>query len=257
MSNDLKNVFSLAGKVALVTGASRGIGEAIAKLFAAHGAEVIVSSRKADGCQVVADAINADGGKAHVMPCHAGNIDDMTRLIDDIADQFGKLDILVNNAAANPFFGHVLDTPLDAIDKTIEVNLRGYFVMSQLAGRLMKKNGGGSIVNTASINGVRPGQFQSIYSVTKASVINTTQAFAKECASLGIRVNAVLPGLTETKFASALTQNEDLLKRFLPLIPMQRVADPSEIAPAVLYLASDAASYTTGSCITVDGGYLS
>ena len=257
MSNDLKNVFNLDGRIALVTGASRGIGEAIARLLAAHGAEVIVSSRRAEGCQVVADAITADGGKAHVMTCHAGDIEDMERLVGDIDSQFGRLDILVNNAAANPFFGHVLDTPLAAIDKTIEVNLRGDFYMSILAGKLMKKNGGGAIVNTASINGVRPGQFQSIYSVTKAAVINTTQAFAKECAPLGIRVNAVLPGLTETKFASALTQNEDLLERFLPLIPMRRVADPSEIAPAVLYLVSDGASYTTGSCITVDGGYLS
>jgi len=136
------------------------------------------------------------------------------------------------------------------------VNVRGYFFMCSLGGKLMKKNGGGSIINVASVNGVVPGDFQGIYSITKSSVIAMTKAFAKECAQMGIRVNALLPGLTDTKFASALTSNQAILKQAMMHIPMKRVAMPEEMAGTVLYLASDASSYTTGTCINVDGGYL-
>jgi NAD(P)-dependent dehydrogenase (short-subunit alcohol dehydrogenase family) len=252
-----KDIFDLTGKIAIVSGASRGIGESTARLLAAYGAQVICSSRKLDGSGAVAEAINRDGGRAVAMACHVGEPAAIDTFVADVAKQFGRVDILVNNAAANPYFGHILDTPLEAMQKTIDVNIRGFFYMSQKVGQLMKKQGGGAIVNTASINGVRPGLGQGIYSVTKAAIINMTQAFAKECAPHGIRVNAVLPGLTDTKFASALTQNERILKSFLPLIPMNRYAQPDEIAPAILFLASDAASYITGSCITADGGYLS
>ena len=169
---------------------------------------------------------------------------------------FSKLDILVNNAAANPYFGHILNTDLAAFEKTVDVNIRGYFFMCVKGGQLMKKNGGGSIINVASVNGMVPGDFQGIYSITKSAVISMTKSFAKECATLGIRVNALLPGLTDTKFASALTSNEAILKQAMMHIPMKRVAMPEEMAGAVLFLASDAASYTTGTAINVDGGYL-
>lgn len=253
---DYKNLFQLTGKVALVTGASRGIGEAIAHCLAQHGATVIVSSRKLEALQRVADDIRAAGGVAIPRVMHAGNIDDMDAMFAWIRNEFGRLDVLVSNAATNPHFGHVLETPVEAIDKTVEVNLRGFFYLSQLAGRLMKENGGGSIINTASVNGVKPGLYQGIYSVTKAAIISMTQAFAKECGEFGIRVNALLPGLTDTKFASALTSNEKMLNTFLPTIALNRVAQPEEMASAVLFLASDASSYVTGECITVDGGYL-
>ncbi|MFT5520609.1 MAG: NAD(P)-dependent dehydrogenase (short-subunit alcohol dehydrogenase family) [Enterobacterales bacterium] len=248
--------FDLTGKVALITGASRGIGLAVANLFAEFGAEVIVSSRKQESLDEVAASINAKGGKAHAMACHIGDAEAVGELMSNIKKQFGRLDILVNNAATNPYFGHILDTNESAIRKTVEVNIEGYFQMSQLAGQLMREEGGGCIINTASINGVQPGPMQGIYSITKAAIISMTQAFAKECAPQNIRVNAVLPGLTETKFASALTQNEAMLKRTLPSIPMHRVAQPEEIAPAFLYLASDAASYVTGISLPVDGGIL-
>jgi NAD(P)-dependent dehydrogenase (short-subunit alcohol dehydrogenase family) len=250
-------LFDLSGKLALITGASRGIGAATAQLLAAHGAEVILSSRKADSLEAVARAIGAAGGRAHVMPCHTGEAASIDSLMNDIESRFGRLDILVNNAATNPFFGHILDTDLSALDKTVAVNLRGYFHLAMRAGRLMRDKGGGAIVNVASVNGVTPAPFQGAYSVTKAAVIAMTQAFAKECAGLNIRVNAVLPGLTDTKFASVLIKNEDVLNTVLPRIPMGRVAQPEEIAPAILYLVSPASSYVTGACLAADGGYLS
>ena len=246
----------LNDKIALITGASRGIGEAIAQLYADNGAHVIVSSRSQEGIDAVADKIKASGGKASAITCHNGDYDSRCALIDQVKEQFGRLDILVNNAAANPYFGNILDTGYAAIQKTVEVNIQGYFHLSQLAGQIMRENGGGCIINTSSVNGRRPGYNQGIYSVTKAAVISMTECFAKECAAFGIRVNAVLPGLTDTKFASALTQNEAMLKMILPMIPQQRVAQPEEIAPAFLFLASDAASYITGVSLPVDGGYL-
>lgn len=250
------NLFDLSGKVALVTGASRGIGESIAKTLAAYGAHVIVSSRKQDACETVAAAIREAGGSAEAMACHIGEMAQIEATFAAIDAKHGRLDILVNNAATNPYFGHILDTDLSSFQKTLDVNIRGYFYSSVHGAKLMKKNGGGGIVNVASINGVVPGDQQGIYSITKAAVMSMTKAFAKECASSGVRVNALLPGATDTKFASALVQNPAVLERLMPHLPMRRVAHPDEMAGAVLYLASDAASYTTGTCLNVDGGYL-
>lgn len=251
-----KDLFDLQGKVALVTGASRGIGEAIARLLAQQGAHVIVSSRKLDGCEAVAASIREAGHQATALACHVGEMAHIIETFEHIKNTFGRLDILVNNAAANPYFGHILDTDLAAYQKTVDVNVRGYFFMSVEAGKLMREQGGGVILNTASVNGVSPGDMQGIYSITKAAVISMTKAFAKECGALNIRVNALLPGLTDTKFASALTGNERILKSALSQIPLGRVAQPEEMAGAVLYLVSDASSYTTGATLVVDGGLL-
>ena len=248
------NLFDLTGKIALVTGASRGIGEAIAKLLAEQGAHVIVSSRKLEGCQAVADAITADGGSAEAFACHVGNMEDISATFGHIRATHGRLDILVNNAATNPYFGDILDTDLAAYNKTIEVNVRGYFFMSVEGGKLMREGGGGAIVNTASTSGLQPGPAQGIYSISKGAVINMTKAFAKEVAQHGIRVNALLPGLTKTKFAGALFTNEDIYNTAMEMIPARRHAEPSEMAGTVLYLVSDASSYTTGECVVVDGG---
>lgn len=248
--------FDLSGKLALVTGASRGIGEASARLLAKHGARVIVSSRKAEDCEKVAASIREAGGKAEVRACHVGEMDQITRVFADIEKDHGRLDILVNNAATNPYFGHIADTDLAAFQKTIDVNVRGYFFMCALGAKLMKKNGGGNIVNVASIAGRNPGPGQGIYSITKAAVISMTKAFAHECAPMGVRVNALLPGITDTKFASALVKNDSIMKMAMPRIPLRRVAQPDEMAGAVLFLVSPASSYVTGQELVVDGGFL-
>ncbi|HMV59864.1 MAG TPA: SDR family oxidoreductase [Agitococcus sp.] len=252
----IANTFDLSGKIALVTGASRGIGQAIAELLAQHGAHVIISSRKAESCQVVVDNIINAGGSAEAMACHIGEMAQIEAIFAQIEAKHGRLDILVNNAATNPHFGSIVDTDVNAFQKTVDVNIRGYFFMSSYGAKLMAKNGGGAIVNVASVNGVIPGLFQGIYSITKAAVMSMTQAFAKECAGMGVRVNALLPGFTDTKFASALVKNEQIVKSVLQHVPMNRIAQPNEMAGAVLYLVSPAASYTTGVCLNVDGGYL-
>jgi NAD(P)-dependent dehydrogenase (short-subunit alcohol dehydrogenase family) len=251
------NLFDLTGKIAVVSGASRGIGAAIAKLLAAQGAHTIVSSRRLADCQAVVDEILAAGGSASPIACHIGELPQIEALFADIKQRHGRLDVLVNNAAANPHFGSILTTDPGAFQKTVDVNIRGYFFMSTHAAKLMIENGGGSIINVASVNGVNPGHFQGIYSITKAAVISMTKAFAVECAEAGIRCNALLPGLTDTKFASVLVNTPAILNRALARIPMRRVGQPSEMAGLVLYLASAASSYTTGAIINVDGGFLS
>lgn len=250
--------FRLDGKVAVITGSSRGIGEAIARLYANQGAHVVITSRRLEVCEAVAQSIRDGGGAATAIACHVGEAEQREALVARVVAELGRLDIMVNNAATNPYFGHILDTPTSMLTKTVDVNLSGFFHLCQLAGRVMREQSdGGVILNTASINGVKPAPYQGIYSVTKASIISMTRAFARECGPLGIRVNAVLPGLTETKFASALTSNQALLNSILLMIPQGRVADPAEIAPAFLYLASEASAYVTGACLTVDGGLLS
>lgn len=249
-------LFDLTGHTALVTGASRGIGEAIAHLLAAHGAHVVCTSRKVEACETVAAAIRESGGSAEAHALHVGDVAGIEAVFAEL-DAAGRVPrILVNNAAANPYFGPMIDMDLGSYEKTVEVNLRGYFWCTVQAAQRMKANGGGSIINIASVNARRPAQGQGVYSMTKAGIVNMTEGFAKELAGHGVRVNAVLPGLTETKFASAITDNPKLMAMMTQLIPMGRSAQPDEIAPAVLYLASAASSYVTGTCLTVDGGYL-
>ncbi|MEO6927071.1 MAG: SDR family oxidoreductase [Rhodanobacter sp.] len=251
------HLFDLAGKVALVTGGSRGIGAEIAKLLAAQGAHIIVSSRKQADCQSVVDEIVSAGGSGEAFACHIGELEQIGTLFAHVEKAHGRLDVLVNNAATNPYFGPITETTPEIFQKTVDVNIRGYFYMSSHGAKLMAKHGGGSIINVASVNGVVPGFQQGIYSITKAAVISMTKAFAVECAESGVRCNALLPGLTDTRFASVLVNTPAILKQALAHVPMRRVAQPSEMAGAALYLASAASSYTTGAVINVDGGYLS
>ena len=251
-----ERLFDLGGKTALVTGASRGIGAATAQLLAAHGAHVIVSSRRLDACEEVAAAIRAAGGRATPAAAHIGEIESIDALFRQLDAAGLAPDILVNNAAANPYFGPLLDMDLGAFDKTVAVNIRGYFYTSLCAAKAMRARGGGAIVNVASVNGRRAAPGQAVYSMTKAAILSMTEGCAKEFAPHKIRVNAVLPGLTDTKFAGALTQNPDLLKQLLRMIPLGRIAQPDEIAPMILFLCSPAASYITGASFAVDGGYL-
>jgi len=248
--------FDLSGQIALVSGASRGIGESIAHALAANGAHVICTSRKKESCEEVVDAIKQAGGSAEAMGCHIGDVQAIEKVYADIASKHDRLDILINNAATNPYFGPIQDTDIGAFQKTVDVNIRGFFFMTSNAIKLMSKRKAGSIVNVASVNGFVPGTHQGIYSITKAAILSMTECFAKECATLGVRVNSIAPGATVTKFASALVDSPEIGKRILERTPMGRFAQPDEMAGAVLYLASPAASYTTGACIIVDGGAL-
>jgi NAD(P)-dependent dehydrogenase (short-subunit alcohol dehydrogenase family) len=247
--------FSLEDKVALVTGGSRGIGEEIALALAEHGAHCVLCSRKLDGLNRVKDLIEARGGRASALVCNQGDMGQIRALFSDIRERFGRLDILINNAATNPFFGEMVNAEEWAWDKTLSVNLKGPFFMIQQAARLMIEAGrGGAILNVASINGLSPGPLQGIYSITKAGLICMTKAYAKELAGAKIRVNALLPGITATDFSKALLENEITYNWAMQLTPMKRPGQPSEMAGAALYLVSNASSYTTGAVIVCDGG---
>ncbi|MEC8185645.1 MAG: glucose 1-dehydrogenase [SAR324 cluster bacterium] len=253
---DSEKLFDLSGKLALITGASRGIGAEAAKMLARFGARVILSSRKREGLDGIAQEITEEGFEATVRPCHNGDLSQINSLFEELDREGESVDILVNNAATNPYFGPAVEMEEAAWDKTFEVNLKGPFFMSQQAAKRMKQKGAGSIINVSSINGIIPMHGQSAYSITKAGLISMTQSLAKELGPDGIRVNALLPGLTDTKFASAMTENQEYMKRVIPQIPLGRVAQPDEMSGMILFLASPAASYVSGGAFVVDGGIL-
>jgi NAD(P)-dependent dehydrogenase (short-subunit alcohol dehydrogenase family) len=245
----------LKDKVIVITGASRGIGEAIAHACVADGARVVLASRKQVDLDKVAGAL---GDKAIAVACHTGKPEEVDALMARAVETFGKVDGYVNNAATNPYFGPLVDTPDAAIDKTFEVNVRGYlYGVRALVKHARVRGGGGSIVNIASVAGLRASPMQGIYGATKAAVISMTQTLAFELGGSGIRVNAIAPGLVETKFASAIVGNPLLRDHVVKRTPLARHAQPAEIAGAAVYLLSDAASFTTGSVIVVDGGLTS
>jgi NAD(P)-dependent dehydrogenase (short-subunit alcohol dehydrogenase family) len=248
-------LISLAGKVVLVTGASRGIGAAIARACAAAGAKLVLAARKQPDLDAVASAIRAAGGEAVACAAHMGKPEQVRELFAQAVDAFGKVDVLVNNAATNPYFGPMLDIPEAAFAKTVEVNVQGYFwAIRELCAHLRGRAGSGSIVNVASVAGFKAAPFQGVYGMTKAAVISMTQTLAQEIGPAGIRVNAVAPGLVDTRFAAAIVQNPSLRDLIVKRTPLGRVGQPDEIAGAVVYLASDAASYVNGHVLVVDGG---
>jgi NAD(P)-dependent dehydrogenase (short-subunit alcohol dehydrogenase family) len=248
--------FRLEGKVAIVTGGSRGIGKEIAVGFAEQGARLALASRKQEALDEVAEEIREKGAECLAMACHMGKPDQIKNLFDKVVAMYGSVDILVNNAATNPYFGPLLDATEEAWMKTLDVNLKGPFLMTQAAARIMAQKGGGSIINISSVGAFKANPMQGIYGVTKAGMVNMTKTFAQELALANVRVNAICPGLTETKFSEVLIQTKEIYDIALQRIPMKRHAQPSEIVCAAIYLASDASSYVTGSCITVDGGMM-
>jgi NAD(P)-dependent dehydrogenase (short-subunit alcohol dehydrogenase family) len=246
--------FSVDGRVALVTGASRGIGEAIANALVEGGAKVVLASRKQADLDEVAQRLNSKrAGSAVAIAAHAGREDELRNLVETSLQGMGRIDILVNNAATNPYFGPVIDAEVSAWDKTFEVNLRGMFILTQLVWRAWMEQNGGAIVNVASVGGLRPGIGLGVYNITKAGVIMLTRQLARELGGK-VRVNAVAPGLIKTHFARALWENDTIRERVVGSNPMGRIGSPEEVAAAVVFLASDAASYINGEVLVIDGG---
>ena len=245
--------FSLEGKIALITGGSRGIGRATALGFARAGADIVIASRKLPDLEKVAGEIRESGRKSLAVSAHIGRMEDINNLVAKVKDEFGRIDILVNNAATNPTMASALEMEECAWDASMNLNVKGLFFLSQAVARVMKEQGGGCIINVASAAGIRPA-ILPLYSISKAAVIMATRVMALEWAKYGIRVNAVAPGLVRTRFSQALWGDEQISQYLLNRIPMRRSAEPEEIVGAMIYLASDAAGFATGAIVSVDGG---
>ncbi len=251
-------MFDLTGKTAIITGASRGIGEAIAWAYARAGANLTLSSRRVENILPVAEAINREFPDRVVgVPAHAGDPESAHSLVATAVERFGGLHIAVNNAATNPHYGSLLTAQESHWDKILEVNVKGYFWLCQAAGKQMLEQGsGGKIINNASIAGIRPGKNMGMYSVSKAAVIMLTKALALELAKEDIQVNAIAPGFVRTKFSAAVWDNPELAQEMIGQTPAGRIAEPEEIAGIALYLASSASNYATGETFVVDGGFI-
>lgn len=245
--------FSLKGQVALVTGASRGIGKAIAVGLAKAGADVALASRKLPDLEAVAQEIRQLGRKALAVAAHVGRMEEIKSLVDRVKGEFGRIDILVNNAATNPTMDQAIDIEERAWDAIMNLNLKGLFFLSQAVARVMREHGGGRIINIASTAGISP-DILPVYSISKAGVIMATKVMAQQWAQYNIRVNCIAPGLTKTRFSEALWGNPDILQGTIMLTPMKRIAEPDEMVGAAIYFASDASSYVTGQVLAIDGG---
>lgn len=246
---------SLEDRTIVVTGASRGIGLSIARAAAAAGGRVVLASRKQEGLDEAAAVIENDGGTALPIACHVGQPEEVRNLFERARAEFGTIDGLVNNAATNPYFGPMLGIEESAFDKTFEVNVKGPLVATRTF--VEQAAPGGAVVNISSVAGLRAAPLQGVYGMTKAALISMTQTLAHELGPLGIRVNAIAPGLVETRFASALIANEEILESVVRRTPVGRHGQPDEIAGAAVYLLSPAASYMTGQVMVVDGGITS
>jgi len=249
--------FSLTGKIALITGGSRGIGKAIALALAEAGADVIIASRKLPDLEVAAQEISQTGRRVLAVPANVRHLPEIDNLVKKSIEEFGHIDILVNNAGANPVFGSVFNIDEKAWEITIGLNLKGYFFLSQSVGKIMRDKGSGNIINISSEDGFRPGVGLGVYSVSKAGVIMLTQALAQEWGQYNIRVNAIAPGVVRTKFSELLWTDPVIAKEAEKNTALGRIAEPEEIASAALFLASEASSYMTGQTLLLDGGHFS
>jgi len=246
--------FRLPGRVALVTGAARGIGKAIALALAEAGADVVLDDRKLQDLEEVTQQISQMSRRALPVEANVRHLPEISNLVEKAMGEFGHIDILVNNAATNPAFGSAFDIEEKAWDVTLGLNLKGYFFLSQAVGKIMRDKGGGNIINTASVDGISPSVGSGVYSVSKAGVIMLTQVLAQEWGQYNIRVNAIAPGRTKTRFSQAVWSNPELCKQYEDGIALGRWAEPEEMANAVLFLASEASSYITGQTLALDGG---
>ena len=247
-------MLDLHGKVAIITGASRGIGEAIATAYAQAGAAVVLTSRKIENVGPVAEQIRAAGGRAIAIAAHAGQQDQIEMVVERALAEFGRVDIAVNNAAANPHFGPILTADGSHWDKIFEVNVKGYFFTAKAVAPIMKQQGGGKIINVASVAGINPGPMMGVYSTSKAAVIMLTKVLAAELGPDNIQVNCIAPGFVKTKFSAPLWTNPQFKAVLEKMTPAGRIAESEEVTGAALYLASDASSFTTGAVLVVDGG---
>ncbi|MEL6392579.1 MAG: glucose 1-dehydrogenase [Bacteroidota bacterium] len=248
--------FDLTGKVAIVTGSSKGIGQSIAKGLAMHGAKVVISSRKQEAVDEVVEAFKKEGLAAMGIACHVGDADQRKSLIEKTVSHFGGVDILVNNAATNPTFGPLSEADPGVFDKIMDVNVKACMLLANLCLPSMLSRGGGSIINIASVEGMKPSAGLGMYSISKAALIMLSKSQAIEFGPMGIRSNTICPGLVKTKFSAALWQNEAILKKITTHLPSQRMAQADEMAGIAVFLASDASSYSTGGVYTADGGYM-
>jgi NAD(P)-dependent dehydrogenase (short-subunit alcohol dehydrogenase family) len=256
VKKELLNMFDLTGKVALITGASRGIGQAIAQAYAAAGAKVVLASRKQAGLDAVAEIIRQAGGEALPIAAHTGDSEAISALIAQITEAYGGVDILVNNAATNPHFGPILTSEESQWDKILDVNVKGYFRMARACAQSMKARGGGKIINMASVAGLEPQPGMGIYCVSKAAVLMLTEVLAAELAADNIQVNAIAPGFIKTAFSRVLWQTESIYNEIIQSVAQKRIAEPEELTGIALYLASDASSFTTGTRFVIDGGQM-
>ncbi|MCY7351960.1 MAG: SDR family oxidoreductase [Cytophagaceae bacterium] len=249
-----QNLFNLSGKVAIITGASKGIGEGIARIYAAFGAQVVLSSRKQEDLDALADEMQQQGADVAAIAAHTGDMNALKNLVEKTIERFGGIDILVNNAATNPVFGPSIDCPESAFDKIMQVNVKAPFELAKLCYPHMKLRGGGNVLNISSIAALTPDPGLGMYSVSKAALNMLTKVLAKEWGADGIRVNAICPGLIKTKFSEALWNNEQVLARFTKHLPIARMGTVDEIAGLALFLVSTASGYCTGGIYTADGG---
>jgi len=245
----------LQGKVAVITGGSRGIGSASALAFAGAGADVVVASRKKEELEKVAEEIKARGRKGVAIASHVAKIDESKALIDKVMSEFGKIDILMNNAATNPFGGEIIDVEEWAWDVTMNVNLKGPFLLTQMVGRIMRDQGGGCIINVVSTAGLMTSEL-GVYSVSKAALIMLTKILAKEWGKYNIRVNAIAPGIVKTSMRALLWEKPEAEARSVKNTTLGRLGEPEDVAKLALFLASDASAYLTGAIIPVDGGQM-
>jgi len=249
-------LFDLSDKVAIITGASRGIGLAIAEAFSDAKAKVVLSSRKQEDLDEAAEKINSTGGEALAVAAHTGDAEAIAHLLEKTRDTFGGVDILVNNAGTNPHFGPILTAEESHWDKIIDVNLKGYFRMIKACAASMRARGGGKVINMASVSGLRATPGLGIYGVSKAGVLMLTKVLAVELAADNIQVNAIAPGLIKTRFSRALWETPGLQNSVMGNIPQGRIGLPEEVTGIALYLASQASSFTTGGVFVVDGGQI-